>query len=33
MVGRDNHKAIALPHERLKEALKKYQRLQGAGGN
>jgi len=28
MIGRDSHKAIALPHERLKEVLKKYQRLQ-----
>lgn len=26
MVGRDNHKAIALPHDKLKEVLKKYQR-------
>jgi L-aminopeptidase/D-esterase-like protein len=27
MVGRDNHKAIALPHDRLKDVLRKYQRL------
>jgi D-aminopeptidase len=27
MEGRDNHKAIALPHDRLKEVLKKYERL------
>lgn len=27
MTGRDNHKAIALPHERLREVLKKYNRL------
>ena len=26
MVGRDDHKAIALPHDKLKEVLKKYQR-------
>jgi L-aminopeptidase/D-esterase-like protein len=28
MTGRDNHKVIALPHDRLREALKKYNRLQ-----
>jgi L-aminopeptidase/D-esterase-like protein len=27
MVGRDGHKVIALPHDRLKEVLKKYNRL------
>jgi hypothetical protein len=27
MAGRDDHKAIALPHDRLKEVLKKYERL------
>jgi L-aminopeptidase/D-esterase-like protein len=27
MVGRDGHKAVALPHDRLKEVLKKYNRL------
>jgi L-aminopeptidase/D-esterase-like protein len=27
MVGRDGHKAIALPHEQLREVLKKYNRL------
>ena len=27
MVGRDGHKVIALPHDRLQEVLKKYQRL------
>jgi len=27
MVGRDDHKVIALPHDRLKEVLKKYGRL------
>ncbi|MCI0523881.1 MAG: P1 family peptidase [Acidobacteria bacterium] len=27
MVGRDDHKVIALPHDRLREALKKYNRL------
>ena len=27
MVGRDNHRAIALPHDRLRAALKKYNRL------
>jgi L-aminopeptidase/D-esterase-like protein len=28
MTGRDNHKVIALPHDRLREVLKKYNRLQ-----
>src|SRR5262249_10887905 len=28
MIGRDDHKAIALPHDRLKEVMQKYQRLQ-----
>lgn len=28
MVGVDNHKVIALPHDRLREILKKYNRLQ-----
>ena len=27
MTGADNHKVIALPHDRLREALKKYNRL------
>jgi hypothetical protein len=27
MVGRDDHKAIALPHERVREILKKHGRL------
>jgi L-aminopeptidase/D-esterase-like protein len=27
MIGADNHKAIALPHDRLREVLKKYNRL------
>jgi len=27
MVGRDNHKVIGLPHDRLREVLKKYNRL------
>jgi L-aminopeptidase/D-esterase-like protein len=27
MVGRDGHKVIALPHDRLKEVLKKHWRL------
>jgi L-aminopeptidase/D-esterase-like protein len=26
-VGRDNHKVIALPHDRLREILKKHNRL------
>lgn len=28
MVGRDNHKVIALPHEQLREVLKRYNRLE-----
>ena len=27
MTGIENHKVIALPHERLREVLKKYNRL------
>jgi hypothetical protein len=27
MTGIENHKVIALPHDRLREALKKYNRL------
>jgi hypothetical protein len=27
MTGIDNHKVIALPHDRLREVLKKYNRL------
>ena len=27
MTGADDHKAIALPHDRLRELLKKYNRL------
>jgi L-aminopeptidase/D-esterase-like protein len=27
MVGRDGHKVLALPHVRVKEVLKKYNRL------
>jgi D-aminopeptidase len=27
MVGRDGHKAVALPYERVKDVLKKYNRL------
>src|SRR5262249_8652350 len=27
MVGRDDHRVIALPHDRLKDVLKKYNRL------
>src|SRR5262249_34616455 len=30
MTGRDGHKALALPHDRLREILKKYNRLAGA---
>jgi L-aminopeptidase/D-esterase-like protein len=30
MTGVDNHKAIAIPHDRLKEVLRKYHRLEGA---
>ncbi len=29
MTGVDGHKVFALPHERLREALKKYNRLSG----
>jgi hypothetical protein len=29
MTGRDDHKVIALPHDRLREVLKKYNRLAG----
>jgi hypothetical protein len=28
MTGRDNHHVDALPHDRLRELLKKYNRLQ-----
>jgi D-aminopeptidase len=28
MIGRDNHKAIALPHDQLREVMKKYNRLE-----
>ena len=27
MVGADGHKAVALPHDRLRELLRKYNRL------
>jgi L-aminopeptidase/D-esterase-like protein len=27
MVGRDDHKVVALPHDRVREILKKYNRL------
>jgi hypothetical protein len=27
MTGRDGHQALALPHDRLREVLKKYNRL------
>jgi D-aminopeptidase len=27
MIGIDNHRVIGLPHDRLREALKKYNRL------
>jgi L-aminopeptidase/D-esterase-like protein len=27
MTGADNHKAVAIPHDRLREVLKKYNRL------
>jgi L-aminopeptidase/D-esterase-like protein len=27
MTGRDDHKVIALPHDRLREVLKQYHRL------
>jgi L-aminopeptidase/D-esterase-like protein len=29
MAGRDHHRVVALPHDRLKEVLKKYNRFQG----
>jgi L-aminopeptidase/D-esterase-like protein len=32
MVGRDGHKVIALPHDRLREVLRKYNRLAEPGG-
>ncbi len=31
MTGRDDHRVLALPHDRLREALNKYQRLGDAG--
>jgi D-aminopeptidase len=31
MVGRDGHRAIALPHDRLREVLRKYNRLAAPG--
>ena len=31
MTGVDNHTAVALPHDRLKEVLRKYNRLAEAG--
>jgi hypothetical protein len=27
MTGADNHKAVAIPHERVKEVLRRYNRL------
>jgi L-aminopeptidase/D-esterase-like protein len=33
MEGRDDHKVFALPHDRLKEVLKKYNRLRDAKGD
>ena len=33
MVGRDNHKVIALPHDQLRQVLKKYNRLSEPGKN
>ncbi len=33
MVGRDDHKVIALPHDQLREVLKKYNRLSEPGKN
>jgi L-aminopeptidase/D-esterase-like protein len=33
MTGIDGHKALALPHDRLREVLKKYNRLEGPRGN
>jgi hypothetical protein len=32
MVGRDGRKAIALPHDRLRKVLRKYNRLAEPGG-
>jgi len=32
MTGIDNHTVVALPHDRLREALKKYNRLDQQGG-
>src|SRR5262249_9461764 len=32
MIGRDDHKVIALPHDKLKEVLKKYNRYQPPKG-
>jgi hypothetical protein len=32
MTGRDNHKVEALPHDRVRELLKKHDRLLPAGG-
>jgi L-aminopeptidase/D-esterase-like protein len=29
MTGRDHHRVIALPHDQLQEALRKYNRLAG----
>jgi D-aminopeptidase len=31
MTGADNHKAVAIPHDRLKEVLRKYNRLEESG--
>ncbi|HLJ92433.1 MAG TPA: P1 family peptidase [Gemmataceae bacterium] len=31
MTGADNHQAVALPHDRLREVMKKYQRLAAPG--
>ena len=33
MTGVDNHTAIALPHDRLRQVLKKYNKLVGSGGD
>jgi D-aminopeptidase len=33
MTGVDNHTAIALPHDRLRQVLKKYNRLVGTAGD
>jgi hypothetical protein len=30
MTGRDGHRAIALPHDKLRAALRKYNRLAGS---